>query len=171
MPIGPVSPKDMGRAGRGTRSGGIYGNGAPKSRVVPKRVVKATVKGKGPNQAQVKSIRAKAQRELDENDPWNISKTRGISASPERKLKNKDSKRFFDSRYFGLAYTKGMPGSKASRGKLGSTPNMEAKEGVKSGQLPKNRFSPTNSARQKPVPTKPSKTGPQTRKLVAKKGK
>jgi hypothetical protein len=166
----------MGRAGRGTSSGGSYGNGAPKSRVVPKRVVKATVKspaqakGKGPNQAQVKSIRAKAQAELDGRDPWNISKTRGISASPERKIQNKDSKRFFDSRYFGTAYPKGMPGSKASKGKLGSTSNMEAKEGVKSGQLPKNRFSPTNSARQKPVPTKPSKTGPQTRKLV-KKGK
>ena len=65
---------------------------------------------------------------------------------------------------------KGVQGSKLSKGKMPMTSNMEAKEGVKSGQLRRLQYSPTNSARQKPVPTKPSKTGPQTRKLV-KKGK
>jgi hypothetical protein len=32
MPIGPVSPKDMGRAGRGTSSGGSYGKGVSKGK-------------------------------------------------------------------------------------------------------------------------------------------
>ena len=42
------------------------------------------------------------------------------------------------------------------------------KEGGLKAEFP--RMSKTNNARQKPVPTKPSKTGPQTRKSV-KKGK
>jgi len=33
MPIGPVSPKDMGRAGRGTSSGGSYGKGVSKGKM------------------------------------------------------------------------------------------------------------------------------------------
>ena len=99
MPIGPVSPKDMGRAGRGTSS-------------------KNSVTGKG------------------------MGKVKPTPAT----------------------------GSKISKGKIKILSNMQAKDAVKAGQLPNKSFSPNNSARQKPVPTKPSKTGPQTRKSV-KKGK
>ncbi len=49
----------------------------------------------------------------------------------------------------------GKPGSKVSRS--GSTAsNMMAKEGVKSGQLPK-RFAPTNSPRKPSIPVKRKK--------------
>ena len=179
MPIGPVSPKDMGRAGRGTSSKSVS-----KSQMKAKSVGKAKIKG--PTQAQVKGIRNKIKGAAwDEVMSYNFSPRskailtaneakfattfRGISKTPRRGTGNASQEYGFGASSVRKA-GKGIPGSKLSKGKYSILSNMEAKEGVKSGQLPKNRFSPTNSARQKPVPTKPSKTGPQTRKSV-KKGK
>lgn len=171
MPIGPVSPKDMGRAGRGTSSGGSYGKGTSKGSVTAKSVGKA--KAKGPTQAQVAGIRNKIKSAAwDQLGKYAGPRTQEILNA----AKAKDAIRFrgiskTPSPMRGTVRTgKPTTGSKLSKGKYNIVSNMQAKEGVKSGQLPKNRFSPTNSARQKPVPTKPSKTGPQTRKLV-KKGK
>ena len=95
MPIGPVSPKDMGRAGRGSSSGGSYGKGV----------------SKGTYNKNVKQVVKQEMR-------------------------------------------------------LNGTDAVIAKRGVK-GVRP---FSKTWTGARTPVPTKPSKTGPQTRKLV-KKGK
>ena len=145
MPIGPVSPKDMGRAGRGSSS---------KGSVTAKGMGKAKPKVKGLTAAQVKSLR---QARIDESrDIKGTLAFRGVSKTLPRGSVNYPQK--------------GVQGSKLSKGKMPMTSNMEAKEGVKSGQLRRLQYSPTNSARQKPVPTKPSKTGPQTRKSV-KKGK
>lgn len=145
MPIGPVSPKDMGRAGRGSSS---------KGSVTAKGIGKAKPKAKGLTAAEVKTIR---QARIDDaRDVKDRLAFRGVSKTLPRGSVNYKMK--------------GVQGSKLSKGKMPMTSNMEAKEGVKSGQLPKRSFSPTNSARQNPVPAKPSKTGPQTRKSV-KKGK
>ena len=185
MPIGPVSPKDMGRAGRGTSSGGSYGKGVSKGRVAAKGV--GTAKAKGPTQAQVKGIRNKiksaawdqmgkyagprTQEILNAAKAKDAIRFRGISKTPSPMRGTVGANERFG---FGASSVrkagKAIPGSKLSKGKDSITSNMQAKEGVKSGQLPKKSFSPTNSARQKPVPAKPSKTGPQTRKSV-KKGK
>ena len=184
MPIGPVSPKDMGRAGRGTSSGGSYGKGVSKGTVTAKSVGKA--KAKGPTQAQVKGIRNKiksaawdqmrkynfsprSKEILNANEAKFATTFRGISKTPRRGTVGTNERFGFGASSVRKA-GKAIPGSKLSKGKDSIVSNMQAKEGVKSGQLPKKYFSPTNSARQKPVPTKPSKTGPQTRKSV-KKGK
>jgi len=181
MPIGPVSPKDMGRAGRGTSSGGSYGKGASKGSA--KGVGKA--KAKGPTQAQVKGIRNKIKNAAwDQMRKYASPRTkeilnaaeakdaitfRGISKTPMRGTVGTNERFGWGASSVRKA-GKAVPGSKLSKGKDSITSNSQAKDGVKSGQLPKKYFSPTNSARQRPVPTKPSKTGPQTRKLV-KKGK
>ena len=184
MPIGPVSPKDMGRAGRGTSSGGSYGKGVSKGSVTAKGV--GTAKAKGPTQAQVKGIRNKiksaawdqmrkyagprSKEILNAFEAKDAITFRGISKTPMRGTVGTNERFGWGASSVRKA-GKAVPGSKRSKGKDSITSNMQAKEGVKSGQLPKKSFSPTNSARQKPVPAKPSKTGPQTRKLVAKKGK
>ena len=68
MPIGPVSPKDMGRAGRGTSSGGSYGKGVSKGTVAAKGIGKAKPKAKGLTAAEVKTLR-QARRRLGGADP------------------------------------------------------------------------------------------------------
>ena len=162
MPIGPVSPKDMGRAGRGSSS---------KGSVTAKGISKAKPKAKGLTAAQVKTIR---QARLDDAREMQEVRYTGFSPLKDRlpNLRGTGGTRFNPSvkRVTGINISKGVQGSKLSKGKMPMTSNMEAKEGVKSGQLRRLQYSPTNSARQKPVPTKPSKTGPQTRKSV-KKGK
>ena len=171
MPIGPVSPKDMGRAGRGTSSGGSYGKGVSKGTVAAKGIGKAKPKAKGLTAAEVKTLR---QARLDDAREMQEVRYTGFSPLKDRlpNLRGTGGTRFNPSlkRVTGTSISKGVQGSKLSKGKMPMTSNMEAKEGVKSGQLRRLQYSPTNSARQKPVPAKPSKTGPQTRKSV-KKGK
>ena len=176
MPIGPVSPKDMGRAGRGTSSKSVS-----KSQMKAKSVGKAKIKG--PTQAQVKGIRNKIKGAAwDEVMSYNFSPRskailtaneakfattfRGISKTPRRGTGNASQEYGFGASSVRKA-GKGIPGSKLSKGKMPMTSNMQAKEGVKSGQLRRLQYSPTNSARQKPVPTKPSK--PKVQKKTGRK--
>jgi hypothetical protein len=158
MPIGPVSPKDMGRAGRGTSS---------KGSVTGKGVSKAKPKAKGPTAAEVKALR---QSRID--DALEMQEVRYTGFSP---LKSRlPNFRGVGGNRFAPSVKRGT-GTSVSRGTKNVASAKASKEAVKSGAskdyaLPKKVFGATNSARQKPVPTKPSKTGPQTRKLV-KKGK
>lgn len=169
--------------GRGSSTGSAYGKGISKAQMAAKGIGKA--KPKGPTQAQVKGIRNKiksaawdqmrkyasprSKEILNAAEAKDAITFRGISKTPMRGTVGTNERFGFGASSVKKA-GKAMPGSKLSKGKDSIVSNMEAKEGVKSGQLPKKSFSPTNSARQKPVPTKPSKTGPQTRKSV-KKGK
>jgi len=165
MPIGPVSPKDMGRAGRGTSS---------KGSVTGKGVGKAKPKAKGPTAAEVKALR---QSRIDDALEMREVRYTGFSPLKDRlpNFRGVGGSRFAPSVKRGTS--KGINSTKKSA--------TAAKEFVKSGQIKdynkagqstaakeliKKVFGATNSARQKPVPVKPSKTGPQTRKLV-KKGK
>ena len=166
MPIGPVSPKDMGRAGRGSSS---------KGSVTAKGISKAKPKAKGLTAAEVKTLR---QARLDDAREMQEVRYTGFSPLKDRlpNLRGTGGTRFNPSVKRGTG-TSVSRGTKSSVSKVfQSSAATASKEAVKSGAskdyaLPKKVFGATNSARQKPVPTKPSKTGPQTRKLVAKKGK
>ena len=142
-PNAPGAPRSSG--------GGQYGKGVSKSGAAARGIGKAKPKTKGLTAAQVKSLR---QARIDESrDIKGTLAFRGVSKNLPRGSVNYPQK--------------GVQGSKLSKGKMPMTSNMEAKEGVKSGQLRRLQYSPTNSARQKPVPTKPSK--PKVQKKTGRK--
>ena len=169
MPIGPVSPKDMGRAGRGSSS---------KGSVTAKGISKAKPKAKGLTAAEVKTLR---QARID--DALEMQEVRYTGFSPlKSKLPNvrgSGGTRFRPSVKRSKNMTAGKRYVQSSVKRFFEYPvnAARAKSLVKDGKLKADYYlgyeksaSRTNSARQKPVPTKPSKTGPQTRKSV-KKGK
>ena len=164
MPIGPVSPKDMGRAGRGSSS---------KGSVTAKGISKAKPKAKGLTAAEVKTLR---QARID--DALEMQEVRYTGFSPlKSKLPNvrgSGGTRFRPSVKRSKNMTAGKRYVQSSVKRFYEYPvnTQRVKSMVKEGGLKAEypRMSKTNNARQKPVPTKPSKTGPQTRKSV-KKGK
>ena len=164
MPIGPVSPKDMGRAGRGSSS---------KGSVTAKGISKAKPKAKGLTAAEVKTLR---QARID--DALEMQEVRYTGFSPlKSKLPNvrgSGGTRFRPSVKRSKNMTAGKRYVQSSVKRFYEYPvnTQRVKSMVKEGGLKAEypRMSKTTNARQKPVPTKPSKTGPQTRKSV-KKGK
>ena len=162
-PNAPGAPRGSG--------GGQYGKGVSKSGAAARGIGKAKPKTKGLTAAEVKTIR---QARLD--DAREMQEVRYTGFSPLKSklpnLRGTGGTRFNPSVKRGTG-TSVSRGTKSSVSKVfQSSTATAAKEAVKSGAskdyaLPKKVFGATNSARQKPVPTKPSK--PKVQKKTGRK--
>ena len=144
MPIGPVSPKDMGRAGRGTSSGGSYGKGVSKSTVTGKGIGK--VKTGNPNKLTGRGVKVKRPTRVtkDMSTKTLLAKLSAV----DKELRKKS----------------GVSGPEAG-GYKGGIPLIRNNDwyAKKGSAKTRNSVALVNKRAMKKTPTKPSKPGPQSR--------
>lgn len=148
--LGPVG-MGLGMAGAVLKGGGLVAKAAAKT--AAKKAAPAAKKAakKAAPAARVTSPTAKAAK---------------TTSAELRGRRTSTRSRYFDNVSKGT-YNNNVKQVVKQEMRSGGTDALIAKRGVK-GVRP---FSKTWKGTRTPVPTKPSKTGPQTRKLVAKKGK